>query len=286
MPRFPRSLAGHRWAQRRSSPSLSSACGSSTSSAGQRHYNIPWPCASRLPGRLRPPARLLRAGAPPRVPAHHLPRGQRHLRPAHPSRRPSCPCTLVDLSSLPESSREAEARRLAAEEAARPFNLARGPLLRTTLLRLDEQQHVLLMTMHHIVSDGWSMGVLVREMAALYLAFSSGQPSPLPELPLQYADYAVWQRYVVAGRGPAQPARLVEAAPVRSTAGPGAAHRLPAPLRPVLPGRRRPRPAPRAPVPLAARLLPEGGRHPLHGPAGHLPGAARPLLRPGGHRRR
>ncbi|HZH16543.1 MAG TPA: amino acid adenylation domain-containing protein, partial [Archangium sp.] len=104
------------------------------------------------------------------------------------------PLTWVDLSALPEASREAEARRLATEEAARPFELARGPLLRTTLLRLDEQQHVLLMTMHHIVSDGWSMGVLVREVAALYQAFVSGRPSPLPELPLQYADYALWQR--------------------------------------------------------------------------------------------
>ncbi|HZH12946.1 MAG TPA: condensation domain-containing protein, partial [Archangium sp.] len=104
------------------------------------------------------------------------------------------PLTQVDLRALPESSREAEARRLAIEEAARPFELARGPLLRTTLLRLDEQQHVLLMTVHHIVSDGWSMGVLVREVAALYQAFSAGRPSPLPELPLQYADYALWQR--------------------------------------------------------------------------------------------
>src|SRR6185503_1558579 len=75
-----------------------------------------------------------------------------------------------------------------------PFDLQRGPLLRVQLLQLSEDEHVLLVTMHHIVSDGWSMGVLVREVAALYTAFSSGQPAALEELPIQYADYAVWQR--------------------------------------------------------------------------------------------
>ncbi|QRO01038.1 non-ribosomal peptide synthase/polyketide synthase [Archangium violaceum] len=105
----------------------------------------------------------------------------------------------VDLGSLPESSREDEVRRLSHEEARRPFDLTRGPLLRATLLRLDEQEHVLLVTLHHIVSDGWSTAVLVREVAALYEAFLSGRPSPLPELPVQYADYAVWQRSWLQG---------------------------------------------------------------------------------------
>jgi amino acid adenylation domain-containing protein len=102
------------------------------------------------------------------------------------------PLTVVDLTGL--DAPEAEARRLATEEAARPFRLSTGPLLRATLLKLGDARHALLMTMHHIVSDGWSMGVLVRELATLYRAFCTGQPSPLPEPRLQYADYALWQR--------------------------------------------------------------------------------------------
>ncbi|HEY0097017.1 MAG TPA: condensation domain-containing protein, partial [Archangium sp.] len=99
---------------------------------------------------------------------------------------------VVDLSEVAEA--EAEARRLAEQEAVRPFALATGPLLRVQLLRLSEQTHVLLMTMHHIVSDGWSMGVLVKEMGSLYEAFAAGEASPLKALPVQYADYAAWQR--------------------------------------------------------------------------------------------
>ncbi|HEX5751790.1 MAG TPA: amino acid adenylation domain-containing protein, partial [Archangium sp.] len=101
---------------------------------------------------------------------------------------------LVDLSGLPEAEREAEVLKRADAEAQRPFELSQGPLLRTALLKLGEREHVLLVTMHHIASDGWSIGLLLREVAALYEAFSRGQPTPLPELPLQYADYAVWQR--------------------------------------------------------------------------------------------
>ncbi|WP_164020355.1 non-ribosomal peptide synthase/polyketide synthase [Pyxidicoccus trucidator] len=107
---------------------------------------------------------------------------------------------VVDLTVLPVARREEEARRLANAEAQRPFDLERGPLLRATLLKLDEQEHVLLLTMHHIVSDGWSMGVLVREVGLLYAVFSAGQPSPLPELSVQYADYAVWQREWLQGK--------------------------------------------------------------------------------------
>ncbi|HEY0093338.1 MAG TPA: condensation domain-containing protein, partial [Archangium sp.] len=106
---------------------------------------------------------------------------------------------VVDLQHLPADAREAEARRLSREEAARPFDLARGPLLRVSMLKLAEREHVLLLTMHHIISDGWSMGVLIREMAALYEAFSTGKPSPLPEPVLQYADYAAWQRRWLQG---------------------------------------------------------------------------------------
>ena len=94
---------------------------------------------------------------------------------------------------------EAEARRRAGADAARPFDLERGPLLRARLLRLGPEDHVLLVTVHHIVSDGWSAGVLLRELSALYGAFFRGDPSPLPPLPVQYADYALWQRRWLEG---------------------------------------------------------------------------------------
>ncbi|HEX8317852.1 amino acid adenylation domain-containing protein, partial [Longimicrobium sp.] len=93
----------------------------------------------------------------------------------------------------------AELRRLLDEDAATPFDLARGPLIRGHLVRLADDDHVLHITMHHIVSDGWSMGVFTRELSALYDAFRNGEPDPLPALPIQYADYAVWQRRWVDG---------------------------------------------------------------------------------------
>jgi amino acid adenylation domain-containing protein len=106
---------------------------------------------------------------------------------------------VADLSGLSAAAREAETRRLAREEARRPFDLARGPLLRATLLRLDHGDHAGLFTLHHVVSDGWSTGVLARELSAIYGAFARGEASPLPELPVQYADYALWQREWLAG---------------------------------------------------------------------------------------
>jgi amino acid adenylation domain-containing protein/non-ribosomal peptide synthase protein (TIGR01720 family) len=106
---------------------------------------------------------------------------------------------MIDLSELPPPLREAEAQRVAAAEARRPFDLAKGPLLRSLLLRLDEDEQVALLTMHHIVSDGWSAGILIREVAALYAAFLQGQPSPLAELSVQYADFAEWQRKWLQG---------------------------------------------------------------------------------------
>ncbi|HST57463.1 MAG TPA: condensation domain-containing protein, partial [Longimicrobium sp.] len=109
------------------------------------------------------------------------------------------PIPLVDLGNLPADARDAEARRLARDEALRPFDLARGPLLRATLLRLAADEHVALFTLHHVVADGWSTRVLVREITALYTAFSRGAPSPLPEPALQYADYGEWQRAWLAG---------------------------------------------------------------------------------------
>ena len=106
---------------------------------------------------------------------------------------------LLDLSTLREEEREHEAQRRATEEARLPFNLATGPLIRASLVRLGAEDHVLLVTMHHIVSDGWSMGVLIKEVGALYRAFIENEPSPLAELPVQYADFAVWQRRWLAG---------------------------------------------------------------------------------------
>ncbi|HEY3570221.1 MAG TPA: amino acid adenylation domain-containing protein [Thermoanaerobaculia bacterium] len=109
------------------------------------------------------------------------------------------PLPWIDLSGLPASLREPEARQRAAEEARLPFDLSRGPLLRATLLRLGAGEAVLLVTLHHIVTDGWSTGVFLRELRALYEAFAAGRPSPLPALPLQYPDFAVWQRSALSG---------------------------------------------------------------------------------------
>ncbi|MFB1485365.1 amino acid adenylation domain-containing protein, partial [Corallococcus sp. RDP092CA] len=99
-----------------------------------------------------------------------------------------------DLSGCTEEEQASLARTRIEQEILRPFDLENGPLLRALLLKLGERKHVLVVTMHHIVSDGWSMGVFVNEVSALYAAFTQGLPSPLPELPVQYADYAVWQR--------------------------------------------------------------------------------------------
>ncbi|MFL5538334.1 MAG: condensation domain-containing protein, partial [Longimicrobiaceae bacterium] len=106
---------------------------------------------------------------------------------------------VEDLSRLGEADREAAVRRRAAEEARRAFDLSAGPLFRAALLRLGAEDHVLLLSVHHIVSDGWSLGVLYRELSALYAAYHEGGESPLPELGVQYADYAVWQREQLEG---------------------------------------------------------------------------------------
>jgi amino acid adenylation domain-containing protein len=106
---------------------------------------------------------------------------------------------VTDLTSLPTQQRDAQAERLAAEAATRPFNLKTGPLLRVFLLRLDPEEHVLLVAMHHIISDGWSTGVLVEELSSIYNRFSQAAPSALPELPIQYADFAIWQRERLEG---------------------------------------------------------------------------------------
>ena len=114
---------------------------------------------------------------------------------------PALALTLArhDLSALPPAEREAKAMWLAQDAAQAPFDLRRGPLLRAGLLRLQPQQHLLHLSLHHIVTDGWSMGVLVAEIGALYGAYAQGQPSPLAPLAVQYADFAHWQRQWLEG---------------------------------------------------------------------------------------
>ncbi|MEG3938620.1 amino acid adenylation domain-containing protein [Microcoleus sp. S36b_A3] len=102
--------------------------------------------------------------------------------------------SVIDLQALPIVKQDAEVQRLALAEANYTFDLTQLPLVRSTLLQLGPESHVLLVTFHHIVFDGWSIGVLMQELSTLYIAWSTGQPSPLPELPLQYADFACWQR--------------------------------------------------------------------------------------------
>ncbi|MEQ8973600.1 MAG: condensation domain-containing protein, partial [Coleofasciculus sp. C1-SOL-03] len=106
---------------------------------------------------------------------------------------------VVNLSQLPKAEQKIEVQRVATEQSQRPFDLIQGLLLRCTLLQLGEQQHLLLFTIHHIVFDGWSVGVFIRELSALYQAFSTRKPAPLPELPIQYADFALWQRQELRG---------------------------------------------------------------------------------------
>ncbi|KFX79403.1 Non-ribosomal peptide synthetase module, partial [Ralstonia solanacearum] len=107
------------------------------------------------------------------------------------------PLDWVDLSV--EDATESRLGLLAEAEARTPFDLEQGPLIRGRLVKLGEQEHVLLITMHHIVSDGWSQGVLARELGTLYEAYRAGGEDPLPALPIQYADYAVWQRRWLEG---------------------------------------------------------------------------------------
>ncbi|HEY2740310.1 MAG TPA: amino acid adenylation domain-containing protein, partial [Thermoanaerobaculia bacterium] len=161
---------------------------------GSAAYNVP------LPLRIDGPLGVgLLAGALDAIVARHEALRTRFLvsagKPAQVIDPPAPrPLPVIDLRALPEAALRAETRLLVAEESLRPFDLERGPLLRTALLHLAGDSWAALFTMHHIVSDGWSLGALVREVTALYPAFAAGQPSPLPELPVQYADFAAWQR--------------------------------------------------------------------------------------------
>jgi amino acid adenylation domain-containing protein len=158
-------------------------------------YNIP--AAVRLRGPLDEGA--LRAALAEIVRRHETLRttfsasGGRPVQILHPGMEISLP--VVDLGGLAgPGTADGVWRTLAGEEARRGFDLWRGPLLRNTLLALGADNHVLVVNLHHIIADGWSMGVLVEELRALYAAFHAGRPSPLPALPVQYVDYAVWQR--------------------------------------------------------------------------------------------
>ncbi|RCJ26208.1 non-ribosomal peptide synthetase [Nostoc minutum NIES-26] len=107
--------------------------------------------------------------------------------------------SIIDCEDLPTSEKEIALQQLVQKQAIQGFNLADEPLVRATLVVLSETEHALLIYIHHIVSDGWSMGVFIRELAALYNAYSQGQPSPLAPLPIQYADFAIWQRQWLQG---------------------------------------------------------------------------------------
>ena len=118
----------------------------------------------------------------------------------HPAERTtSVPMPIVDLQALPTAMVEQHAKSLTQQEAQLPFSLSKDPLIRIQVLRLGDNEHYVLLTLHHIVSDGWSMGVLVDEVATLYAAFCEDRPSPLPPLPIQYADFAHWQRQWLQG---------------------------------------------------------------------------------------
>jgi amino acid adenylation domain-containing protein len=106
---------------------------------------------------------------------------------------------VIDLRKWPETERETRALQLASDESQRPFNLTRGPLVRFTLLRIGDEDYSLLLTMHHIISDGWSTGLFWTELSNIWEAFANGEPSPLPELAIQYADFAIWQRNWLQG---------------------------------------------------------------------------------------
>ncbi len=170
---------------------------------GSAVYNLP--AAVRLDGELAP---AVLAAAIGRVGERHAslrttirtPIGMAGGRPVQViAPRPDLPLPLIDLTALAAGAREGAAERLAAAEALSPFDLARGPLVRARLLRLDERRHVLLVTCHHIVTDGWSLRIFFAELAALYAAALAGEEPVLSPLPVQYADFARWQRRWLEG---------------------------------------------------------------------------------------
>src|SRR5947209_14500188 len=108
-------------------------------------------------------------------------------------------CPVVDLSHFPEATRESEAVRVITEEGKRPFDLSTGPLFRCLVVRLGPEHHILLLVLHHIIVDGWSISILFREVTSSYAAMLKGHAPSLPDIPLQYAEYARWQRQYMSG---------------------------------------------------------------------------------------
>ena len=167
---------------------------------GSPRYNIPG--AMHIAGLFQP--ELLRSALDAVVRRHEVLRTTFHdfwggepaqlIAPAEPF-----PLPVVDLSGLPSPFKEDEAALRMVAEARRPFDLQTGPLLRSVLLRLDGEEHVALVTFHHIVSDAWSVGIFFREIAALFKSWTTAEPAALPVLPVQYADFAVWQRSWLTG---------------------------------------------------------------------------------------
>jgi len=166
---------------------------------GSPAYNVP--LANRLPGQINVPA--LERSLNEIIRRHAALRTSFQFKDGKPVQviSPSLYIQLPveDLSQFPAPERESEASKIAQMEAQQPFDLSSGPLLRARLLRLSATDHLLLLTLHHIISDGWSLGVFFKELAVLYEAFIAGKPSPLEELPIQYADYAQWQRDYLRG---------------------------------------------------------------------------------------
>ncbi|HKH49972.1 MAG TPA: amino acid adenylation domain-containing protein, partial [Thermoanaerobaculia bacterium] len=184
---LPLSLAQQRlWVLHRLAPELTA-------------YHIP--AGLRLRGPLE--TAVLRGALTEILRRHEALRTAFPLRGAEPVQEiaPAAPADLpvLDLAALLTRECEAEARRVVTAEAARRFDLDRGPLLRCALLRLDAEEHVLFLVVHHLVSDGWSAGLFLRELSVLYAAFLRGEPSPLPEPRVQYVDWAVWQREQLHG---------------------------------------------------------------------------------------
>lgn len=162
-------------------------------------YNVP--VATRLRGRLH--VEHLREALSEVVRRHEVLRTSIDVLDGQPaqiiSQEQDVSLPVLDLSDLPEAEREAAARRQSAAELAQAFDLRRGPLWRVKLLRLSAEDHLLVLVLHHIICDGWSIGVLFHEMTTLYAAYRAGESASLPELPVQYADYAVWQREWLTG---------------------------------------------------------------------------------------
>ncbi|HEU5380543.1 MAG TPA: amino acid adenylation domain-containing protein [Ktedonobacteraceae bacterium] len=163
-------------------------------------YNIP--LAVELRGQFR--MRALTSSIQEIVRRHEILRTVFATVDGHPSQKVlrtlRLPLPMIDLRTCSFEERKTAIKRLALEDAMLPFDLGRGPLLRMQLLRLEEQKHILLVNVHHIIFDGWSTHIFLQELKTLYQVFSQGGASPLPELPIQYADYAVWQRQWLQGK--------------------------------------------------------------------------------------